>query len=106
MCLQNVINLGVSPVEACVKIDDTRPGIEEGLNGGMWTIGLAHQRQRDRSAAEGSGESCRRPNRSGCAQGAYTRMYQSGAHYVVDTIADIVPCLDDIESRLARGERP
>ena len=26
MCLQNVINLGVSPVEACVKIDDTRPG--------------------------------------------------------------------------------
>src|SRR5512141_999213 len=41
MCLQNVINLGVSPVEACVKIDDTRPGIEEGLNGGMWTIGLA-----------------------------------------------------------------
>ena len=41
MCLQNVINLGVSPVEACVKIDDTRPGIEEGLNAGMWTIGLA-----------------------------------------------------------------
>ena len=41
MCLQNVINLQVSPVEACVKIDDTIPGIEEGLNAGMWTIGLA-----------------------------------------------------------------
>ena len=39
-------------------------------------------------------------------QGAYTRMYQSGAHYVVDTISDIMPCLDDIEARLARGERP
>ena len=38
--------------------------------------------------------------------GAYTRMYQSGAHYVVDAITDIVPCLDDIEARLARGERP
>jgi hypothetical protein len=25
---------------------------------------------------------------------------------VVDTIADILPCLDDIEVRLARGERP
>ncbi|PYO35726.1 MAG: phosphonoacetaldehyde hydrolase, partial [Candidatus Rokuibacteriota bacterium] len=41
MCLQNVINLQVSPVDACVKVDDTVPGIEEGLNAGMWTIGLA-----------------------------------------------------------------
>jgi hypothetical protein len=24
----------------------------------------------------------------------------------VDSIADLVPCLDDIEQRLARGERP
>src|SRR5690606_39760985 len=35
---------------------------------------------------------------------AYTRMYQTGAHYVVDSIADLMPCLDDIEARLARGE--
>src|SRR2546428_6081448 len=41
MCLQNVIKLGVSAVQACVKIDDTIPGVEEGLNAGMWTIGLA-----------------------------------------------------------------
>ncbi|MBI3105070.1 MAG: hypothetical protein HYY95_05775 [Candidatus Rokubacteria bacterium] len=39
--LQNVINLQVSPVEGCVKIDDTVPGVEEGLNAGMWSIGLA-----------------------------------------------------------------
>src|SRR5687767_6581276 len=28
MCLQNVIKLGVSTVHACVKVDDTIPGIE------------------------------------------------------------------------------
>jgi phosphonoacetaldehyde hydrolase len=39
-------------------------------------------------------------------QRAYTRMWQCGAHYVVDSIADLVPCLDDIEARLSRGERP
>jgi len=39
-------------------------------------------------------------------QRAYTRMYQCGAHYVVDSIADLTPCLDEIEARLARGERP
>ena len=26
--------------------------------------------------------------------------------YVVDGIADIMPCLDDVEARLAHGERP
>ena len=41
MCLQNMIELQVSPVEACVKVDDTVPGVEEGLNAGMWTVGLA-----------------------------------------------------------------
>jgi len=105
MCLQNVINLGVSPVEACVKIDDTRPGIEEGLNAGMWTIGLAVSgneiglplaRWREVPAAE----------RERMRDAAYVRMYQSGAHYVVDDITGVAPCLDDIEARLARGERP
>jgi phosphonoacetaldehyde hydrolase len=33
-------------------------------------------------------------------------MKRKRAHYVVDSIADLVPCLDDIEARLARGERP
>ena len=105
MCLQNVINLQVSPVEACVKIDDTVPGVEEGLNAGMWSIGLAVSGNEvglpltDVQALPPADRERRR-------QRAYTRMYQCGAHYVVDSIADILPCLDDIEQRLARGERP
>jgi phosphonoacetaldehyde hydrolase len=105
MCLQNVINLQVSPVSACVKVDDTVPGIEEGLNAGMWTVGLAM-----------SGNEIGLPlkelmalppvDREARRQRAYTRMYQCGAHYVVDSIADLMPCLDDVDARLARGERP
>ena len=37
---------------------------------------------------------------------AYTRMQRAGADYVIDGIWDLLPCLDDIEARLARGERP
>jgi phosphonoacetaldehyde hydrolase len=37
---------------------------------------------------------------------AYTRMQQCGAHYVVDTIADLIPCIDDIQERIHRGETP
>ena len=36
----------------------------------------------------------------------YPTMYQRGAHYVIDSIADLMPCLDDIETRLKRGEKP
>jgi phosphonoacetaldehyde hydrolase len=105
MCLQNVMNLGVSPVEACVKIDDTRPGVEEGLNGGMWTIGLAISGNEIGLPLK-EWKKIPRAEQERMRQAAYTRMYQTGAHYVVDSIADILPCLDDIEARLSRGERP
>ena len=41
MCLQNAMNLQIYPMEAFVKVGDTLPDIGEGLNAGMWTIGLA-----------------------------------------------------------------
>lgn len=105
MCLQNAINLNVTTVQSCVKIDDTVPGIEEGLNAGMWSIGLAMSGNEvglplaELQALSAADRAARR-------QRAYTRMYQAGAHYVVDSIADILPCLDDIEARLRRGEVP
>jgi len=105
MCLQNVINLGVSPVEACVKIDDTRPGVEEGLNGGMWTIGLAMSGN-EIGLPLAEIKKLDKEDRERRRGAAYGRMHQTGAHYVVDSIADIMPCLDDIEARLERGERP
>ena len=40
MALKNVVELGLSDVAACVKVDDTAPGIEEGRRAGMWTVGL------------------------------------------------------------------
>jgi phosphonoacetaldehyde hydrolase len=105
MCLQNVINLQVWPVEACVKVDDTVPGIEEGLNSGMWSIGLAVSGNEvglslaDWTALPAAEQETRRRR-------AHERMQQAGAHYVVDTIADLLPCVNEIEARLARGEKP
>jgi phosphonoacetaldehyde hydrolase len=105
MCLQNAINLNVTAIPACVKIDDTVPGVEEGLNAGMWSIGLAMSGNEvglpyDAMMALPEAE------RAAKRQRAYTRMYQVGAHYVVDSIADVMPILDDIEARLRRGEQP
>ena len=37
---------------------------------------------------------------------AYADLRRTGAHYVIDSVADMDAVLDDIEGRLARGERP
>lgn len=31
----------MKPMEAMVVVDDTVPGLEAGLNAGMWTVGVA-----------------------------------------------------------------
>ncbi len=105
MCLQNAINLQVTTVEACVKIDDTVPGIEEGLSAGMWTIGLAvsgNEIGLPLAEVEAMDPTLRENKR----RLAYRRMYTAGAHHVVDSIADVMPCLDDIRLRIGRGEKP
>ncbi len=104
MCLKNVIDLQVSPVEACVKVDDTLPGIEEGLNAGMWTIGLAVSGN-EIGLPAAAVKKLPKAEYVARRERAYTRMRQAGAHYVVDSIADIMPCLDDIERRMREGER-
>ena len=105
MCLQNAINLQVTTVEACVKIDDTVPGVEEGLAAGMWTVGLAISGNEVGLPLE-EWERLPKAEQALRRETAYRRMRQSGAHYVVDTIADVMPCLDDIQRRLHLGEKP
>jgi phosphonoacetaldehyde hydrolase len=105
MCLQNAMRLGIYPMEAIVKVGDTLPDIEEGLNAGMWTIGLA---KTGNEIGLNETEIAALPPaelKSKLAL-AHQRMSQTGAHYVVDSITDVPPVLDAINVRLARGERP
>ena len=37
---------------------------------------------------------------------AYATLHTAGPHYVVDGIADVMPVLEAIDERAARGERP
>ena len=105
MVLRNILEMDVSPVQSVVKVDDTLTGIEEGLNAGGWGVGLAISGnevgvQLDEWNA--MPEDVKQAHRDRI----YPTMYQRGAHYVIDSIADLVPVLDDIEMRLKRGEKP
>ena len=105
MCIQNAMDLQVYPMEAIVKVGDTLPDIWEGLNGNMWTIGLA-KTGNEMGLTEAQIDALDLDVRQRKLQHAYDRMAMAGAHYVVDGIADIMPCIEDINARLARGERP
>lgn len=105
MCLQNAINLNVTTVAACVKVDDTVPGIEEGLNAGMWSIGLAISGNEVGLSLE-EWNALPKPEQDAKRQRGYLRMHQCGSHYVIDSIADLMPCIDDIQARISRGKTP
>ena len=105
MCVQNAMNLEIHPMEAIVKIGDTLPDIAEGLNAGMWTVGLA-MTGNEFGMTEAEIKALTPDVLERKRERAYQRMYQSGAHYVVDGIWDALPILDQINERLARGERP
>lgn len=105
MALANVLALGISNVRACVKVDDTVPGIEEGLNAGMWTVGLSLSGNEVGYSAE---EYSKAPTAEINAKVAVAeaKLQKSGAHYVVRSIADLPTVLADICERMRRGEAP
>lgn len=103
--LANVIALGISDVAACVKVDDTVPGILEGRSAGMWTValtcsgnalGLTYEQYRALPAEKLNQERAR-----------IAQMFEgSRPHYLIDTINELPQVLDEINARLTRGETP
>ncbi len=105
MALQNAMEMRVYPLEAIVKIDDTAPGIEEGLNAGMWTIGLV-QTGNEIGLSEAEVEALAPEVLQARLEQGYQRLAQAGAHYVVDGIWDVPGILDEIADRLFDREKP
>lgn len=102
---QALMALAVYPAEAAVKIGDTVVDIEEGLNGGLWSVGVVVTGNEVGLSAE-AWAALPADERSRLRLKAAARLSAAGAHYVIDSLADVPPVLDDIEARLRRGEKP
>ncbi len=106
MVYRNLDLLDLWPIESVIKVDDTVGGVGEGLNAGCWAVGVARYSNYmdintlDEEATLSESEINRRLEK--------TRdiLRNAGAHYVIDSIVDIEPVIEDINRRLARGERP
>ena len=91
-CMQN---LGVYPADAVVKIGDTIPDIESGINAGCWSIGVAKTGNMLGISLEevDKTESWKLQYK---LDKAYKNMYDSGAHFVVDSINECHSVINSI----------
>jgi phosphonoacetaldehyde hydrolase len=105
MCFENARRLGVYPMEALVKVDDTTVGIEAGLNAGMWTVGIARSGNLV-GLSEDELNQLKPEVQTARIQAATDELSHCGAHVVIDTIADLPAALTDFANRLRNGERP
>jgi phosphonoacetaldehyde hydrolase len=104
MIYENAVRLQVYPMAAIAKIGDTPADIEEGLNAGAWSIGVASTGNMIGLSLEDF-EALSAPEREARLAAARAELKKAGAHYVVDSLAAVDPVLDDIEARLKSSEK-
>ncbi len=88
-----------------IKVDDTAPGLAEGLAAGCWTVGVA---------ASGNAlgwtderwQQAQNDEKTQALRPAVALLQAAGAHEVIDSVADLPEAIARIEQRMARGETP
>lgn len=105
MMYKNATELGVYPPEAIVKMGDTLPDIDEGLNAGAWTVGFT-QCGNEVGLSQAEVHQLAPNVLNAKIESVSKKMYQAGAHYVVSGPEAAAAIIEDINQRLAHGERP
>jgi len=106
MIYKNLDLMDAWPIQSVVKVDDTVGGVGEGLNAGCWTVGVSiYSNYMDINHID---EVSKLSSEEFERRHAATRekLQVAGAHYVIDSILDLEAVIEDINDRLARGERP
>lgn len=106
MVYRNLDLMNVHPIQAVVKVDDTISGIGEALEAGCWGVGVTrYSNYMDIDTLE---QAEAMPQEELDRREALTRdiLSKAGAHYVIDDLTSLPEVIDDINDRLARGEKP
>jgi len=106
MVFRNMDLMDVHPVQAVVKVDDTVSGVGEALEAGCWGVGVARYSNYMNINSPAEAEQLPAAEMQRRLNATRETLRRAGAHYVVDDLNDLPQVLDDINRRLARGERP
>ncbi|HKW33668.1 MAG TPA: phosphonoacetaldehyde hydrolase [Candidatus Acidoferrum sp.] len=103
MLYENAVRLQVYPMASIAKVGDTPADIQEGLNAGAWSIGVAATGNAvGLSYSEFQALSTK--ERDARVSNARAELQGAGAHYVVETLANLDSVLDDIDARLKSAD--
>jgi len=106
MVYKNLDMLNITPIQSVVKVDDTTSGVGEAVNAGCWGIGVTrYSNYMDVDTPEDGKKLSEDEIKKRVAK-TKDILEKAGAHYILESLADIEPVIEDINKRLARGERP
>jgi phosphonoacetaldehyde hydrolase len=105
MCYEIAHRLKLFPLESFVKVGDTVADTEEGLNAGMWTVGVVRTGNMV-GLTQAQFAALSPAEREVRLQTGRNRLLEAGTHYVIDNVSDFDPVFDEIDARLECGERP
>jgi len=107
MIYQNLLNLGVFPIDAVVKVDDTVSGVGEGLNAGCWSVGVFGWSNYTGVDSMEQWNVMSPEDQLNRRQKSKEKLInESRAHYVIEELSDMDFVIADINERLKRGETP
>jgi phosphonoacetaldehyde hydrolase len=100
MTWKALIALDAWPARACIKVDDSAVGIEEGRHAGCWTVGLS---------ASGNGVGMTRESllalspeeRQAKIIAAEAVLHQAGADFVIEDVSQLMPVVHEIAQRIS-----
>jgi len=105
MAVKAAMEMAVYPFEAIVKVGDTVTDIDEGLNGGMWTVGVTLTGN-EMGLSEADVQAMDEEALHERQRHGREKLRRAGAHYVVESVYDVPTVIEDINERLRHGEKP
>lgn len=98
MALQAAMQLGVYPPAAIVKVGDTVADVQEGLNAGMWSVGVVDQGN-EVGLSQAELAALAPEVRTARTRAAAKKLADAGAHYVISSIDQLPAVIEKINQR-------
>ncbi len=106
MVYRNLDLMDIHPIQSVVKVDDTTSGIGEALEGGCWGVGVTRYSNYMNVNSLEEADALSDDEIQARMEKTHQILTDAGAHYVIESLADIEPVIEDINNRLAQGEKP
>ena len=91
--------LNITKGSNCIKVDDTIPGLLEGVNAGMWVVGVIFSgNEFGKTEVEFNKLSFK--DKTKFRKKIKNKFKKVGAHYVIDTIKDLPKIIKIIQTRI------